>query len=73
LLAAGWLLDYVMVRRSVDLSPVPGLDEAPGSLVVLGVAKLGRSRLIDNIEILEATNLKSKTDSTGFLRTPCRR
>jgi len=44
---AGWLPDYVAVRRQADLlPPTPG---AP--LVVLGAARLGTTRLIDNIEV----------------------
>ncbi len=45
--SAGWLPDYVAVRRQADLlPPTPG---AP--LVVLGAARLGTTRLIDNIEV----------------------
>jgi len=44
----GWKPDYVAVRRRVDLLP-PKTDGAP--LVVLGAATLGRTRLIDNLEI----------------------
>ncbi|MBA3589553.1 pantoate--beta-alanine ligase [Methylibium sp.] len=46
----GWAPDYVAVRRRVDLQlPQAGLlDEEP--LVVLAAAKLGRTRLIDNLE-----------------------
>ncbi len=45
--AHGWRPDYVAVRKRADLS-VPCAD-AP--LVILAAAKLGRTRLIDNIEI----------------------
>jgi len=47
LLAAGWKPDYVEVRRRRDLAP-PG----PGDRerVVLGAARLGDTRLIDNLE-----------------------
>ena len=43
-----WAADYVAVRRQSDLQP-PG--PADRDLVVLCAAKLGRTRLIDNIEI----------------------
>lgn len=47
LLAAGWKPDYVEVRRRSDLAP-PG----PGDRerVVLAAARLGETRLIDNLE-----------------------
>ena len=45
--AAGWTPDYIAVRRQLDLQAPQG-EEA---LVVLGAAKLGTTRLIDNIEI----------------------
>lgn len=45
--AAGWKPDYVEVRRRSDLAPPqPGERE----LVVLGAARLGNTRLIDNLE-----------------------
>ena len=47
LLAAGWKPDYVEVRRRLDLAPV-GPGEA--DRVVLGAARLGATRLIDNLE-----------------------
>jgi pantoate--beta-alanine ligase len=47
LAAAGWKPDYVEVRRRSDLAkPGPG-DKA---LVVLAAARLGATRLIDNLE-----------------------
>ena len=45
---AGWVPDYVAVRRRADLQPPAAGDDA---LVVLAAAKLGRTRLIDNLEI----------------------
>jgi pantoate--beta-alanine ligase len=43
----GWQPDYLTVRRREDLqSPQPG-----DALVVLGAARLGNTRLIDNFEI----------------------
>ena len=43
-----WVPDYVAVRRQADLQP-----PSPGDrdLVVLAAAKLGNTRLIDNIEV----------------------
>ena len=47
--ARGWQPDYVTLRRQHDLSPVTGPSHEP--LVVLGAAKLGKTRLIDNLEV----------------------
>jgi pantoate--beta-alanine ligase len=47
LAAAGWKPDYVEVRRRADLK-VP--QAAERELVVLGAARLGGTRLIDNLE-----------------------
>jgi len=47
LAAAGWKPDYVEVRRRADLE-VP--QAAERELVVLGAARLGGTRLIDNLE-----------------------
>ncbi len=43
----GWLPDYVVARRQSDLQE-PHAGEA---LVVLAAARLGTTRLIDNLEI----------------------
>lgn len=45
----GWRVDYVAVRGQASLRP-PAADER--QLVVLAAAHLGRTRLIDNIEVL---------------------
>jgi len=45
----GWRPDYVSVRRQADLQP-PGSDDR--ALVVLAAAFLGRTRLIDNVEVM---------------------
>ena len=50
LLARGWQPDYLTVRRRVDLLP-PDSGDAATPLVVLGAARLGSTRLIDNLEI----------------------
>lgn len=48
----GWQPDYLTVRRRADLQPPRSEDAvAPQSMVVLGAARLGRTRLIDNFEI----------------------
>jgi pantoate--beta-alanine ligase len=50
--AHGWAPDYVAVRMRDRLAvPVPGVAAAADSAVVLAAAKLGRTRLIDNLEI----------------------
>ena len=46
--AHGWRPDYIAVRRASDLG-TPGADDR--DLVALGAAWLGRTRLIDNLEI----------------------
>ncbi|WP_018988841.1 pantoate--beta-alanine ligase [Aromatoleum toluclasticum] len=48
LAAHGWKPDYIAVRRRADLQPPMHADDP---LVVLAAAKLGRTRLIDNLEI----------------------
>ena len=48
LAAKGWRPDYVSVRRQADLQP-PGNGDR--NLVVLAAAFLGRTRLIDNVEV----------------------
>jgi pantoate--beta-alanine ligase len=45
--AHGWQVDYVSVRSQATLLP-PGAGEC--ALVVLGAARLGQTRLIDNVE-----------------------
>ncbi len=47
--ARGWAPDYLTVRRRADLLPATAADAA-GSLVALGAARLGSTRLIDNLE-----------------------
>ena len=47
----GWQPDYVALRRRADLqAPAPG-DLTAQALVVLGAAKIGNTRLIDNLEL----------------------
>ena len=48
----GWKTDYIAVRRRIDLKSVTADDLGqPDQLVVLAAAKLGATRLIDNLEI----------------------
>lgn len=48
----GWKVDYVALRRRRDLNPPTREEiEAGELLVVLAAAKLGATRLIDNLEI----------------------
>jgi pantoate--beta-alanine ligase len=47
----GWKPDYLTVRRRADLMPPQPGQQADEPLVVLGAAKLGNTRLIDNLEI----------------------
>ncbi len=49
--AQGWIVDYVSIKSALTLSNASGTDS---HLVVLAAAKLGNTRLIDNIEFLRA-------------------
>ena len=44
----GWLPDYIAIRRQSDLQHPQAGDK---SLVILAAARLGKTRLIDNIEL----------------------
>ncbi|MCG7404488.1 MULTISPECIES: pantoate--beta-alanine ligase [Caballeronia] len=46
----GWKPDYISVRKRSNLI-APGADESDAPLVVVAAAKLGATRLIDNLEI----------------------
>jgi pantoate--beta-alanine ligase len=49
--ARGWQPDYVAIRRQSDLSDPPTSESSSGEpLVALAAARLGGTRLIDNIE-----------------------
>jgi pantoate--beta-alanine ligase len=43
-----WLTDYIAVRKQADLQSPAHADR---DLVILGAAKLGTTRLIDNLEV----------------------
>jgi pantoate--beta-alanine ligase len=63
LVARGWMVDYVAVRNQSDLLPASTLqfdlvqgdpaqrDLAKRELVILAAARLGNTRLIDNVEV----------------------
>lgn len=52
LASRGWKPDYVSIRKRIDLQPPTAGDLAQNEpLVVLAAAKLGVTRLIDNLEI----------------------
>jgi pantoate--beta-alanine ligase len=51
LAARGWKPDYLTVRRRCDLLPPNVAQRDSEPLVVLGAARLGATRLIDNLEI----------------------
>jgi len=52
LAGSGWQPDYIAIRRQSDLkAPTAPQVEAGEPLVVLAAAKLGTTRLIDNVEI----------------------
>jgi len=44
----GWQPDYIAIRRQADLLPP---RESDRDLVIVGAAKLGSTRLIDNLEV----------------------
>lgn len=44
----GWLVDYVAVRDQSDLQPASGGQR---ELVILAAARLGKTRLLDNVEV----------------------
>lgn len=49
---SGWEVDYLSLRRQSDLhSPTPEQVQQGEPLVALGAARLGQTRLIDNLEI----------------------
>jgi pantoate--beta-alanine ligase len=55
LTASGWQADYVSVRRRADLQ-TPSTDDVAAliqshGLVILGAARIGKTRLIDNLEV----------------------
>lgn len=52
LTARGWQTDYLTVRRQRDLAPPQAAELQAGEpLVIVAAAKLGATRLIDNLEL----------------------
>lgn len=52
LAARGWKVDYIAARKQADLTPIEaGEDPSKVPLVILGAAHLGKTRLIDNLEL----------------------
>jgi len=51
--ARGWAVDYVAVRNQSDLLPANPVeyDLAQRDLVILAAARLGNTRLLDNVEV----------------------
>ena len=48
LAAAGWVVDYIEVRHADSLDIAHAGDQ---DLVILAAARLGNTRLIDNVEV----------------------
>lgn len=46
----GWAPDYLTVRQRGNLQPPADAAALAGPLVALGAARLGSTRLIDNLE-----------------------
>lgn len=52
LISRGWQPDYIAIRQQADLAPSTNTKLLAGEpLVILTAAKLGKTRLIDNLEI----------------------
>jgi len=53
----GWNVDYIAVRHGLGLRiPHPEAFDHPNLLIVLGAAKLGNTRLIDNVDVVPKHN-----------------
>lgn len=54
---AGWAVDYVAVRHGLGLRiPHPEGFDHPNLLIALGAARLGTTRLIDNVDVVPRHN-----------------
>ena len=58
LLTQGWKVDYIAVQQRDTLLPAKAEDK---DIVVLGAARLGKTRLIDNLEITVEKEPKGNT------------
>ena len=61
LIARGWRVDYVAVRNQSDLLPA---SQSQRDLVILAAARLGNTRLLDNIEVCLVDALIDYLDGT---------
>ena len=62
-----WKVDYVAVRNGLGLRiPHPeGYDHA-NLLIVLGAAKLGATRLIDNVDVVPGSDIDAVPEPAGL-------
>ena len=62
LAARGWSVDYVAVRNQSDLQPASSVqdDLAQRELVILAAARLGNTRLLDNVEVCALPHLPGR-------------
>jgi pantoate--beta-alanine ligase len=49
IVAAGFVIDYFEVRHAETLAPIASMDDGP--LRILVAAKIGKTRLIDNLAV----------------------
>lgn len=47
----GWVVDYLTVRQRHDLLPPQAAQQVLGRCVVLAAARMGNTRLLDNLEV----------------------
>ena len=64
--AAGFTLDYLELRAAGSLAPLA--EHESGTARLLVAARLGRTRLIDNVEIAVPTALPGRRNATGSTR-----
>ncbi len=60
----GWQVDYLEVRHGLGLRiPHPEGYDHPNLLIALGAAKLGQTRLIDNVDVVPGHDLDIAADA----------